>query len=186
VTPDGSKFYVTGECVKPHHDCLFVIETDTYKITSAFLCELCTAIAVSPDGSKYYVAAYNEVLGFSTATNAMIDQFKLQSAYDLAVSPNGKMLYVTSGQFTATVLNIINLTTKRITPVISNAAPSTTCVAVSPDGSKVYITVMPHIVWVLSAATKRIIDKVDPVRFRVVKTIIVGGYPTAFGKFIQP
>jgi YVTN family beta-propeller protein len=140
-------------------------------------------VAVTPDGSKFYVTqeGANTVSAIDTATNTVIATIPVGGfAYGLAVTPDGSKVYVTN-PFANTVpvidtaTNTVSATIPISGPPIGGAEP--TGVAVTPDGSKVYVVdTNSNTVSVIDTATNTVIGFPIP----------VGVSPQAFGIFIQP
>jgi YVTN family beta-propeller protein len=105
-----------------------------------------SGVAVTPDGSKVYVATgdipSSHVSVINTATNAVIGRVgpvpRSGIPMGVAVTPDGKKVYVTNlGDNT---VSVISTATNAVigSPIPVGVAPSG--VAVTPDGSKVYVT----------------------------------------------
>lgn len=92
-------------------------------------------VAVDQPGKFVYVtnSGSNSVSVISTATNAVVATIPVTSPMDLALSPNGKVAYVSSGSGLA----VINTATKKVTTTIPVTNPIG--VAVNPIGTFVYV-----------------------------------------------
>ena len=197
VSPDGKTVYVadTSTTSPSLFAVLTVIDTSTNTVSSevgiggSFLVVGGPfPVAVSPDGSKVYVADMQSlqlgltgvlwVVDTATPTNpTMIPLQILQGPHPIgslitggiAVSPNGNNVYVSTGN--VWVIDAATNTVSATIPVGYAGA------AVTPDGSKVYVANedAPGTVSVIDAATNT-----------VTATIPVGSTPVAFGVFIQP
>jgi YVTN family beta-propeller protein len=137
-------------------------------------------VAVSPDGSRVYVAESNpnpnSVLVIDTATNTIAATIPLpgtSNTFNVAVSPNGRKLYVTS--FTSNTTSVIDTTTNTVVATIP-VGNFPEGVAVTPDGSRVYV----------ANAFSNNVSVIDAGTNAVTATIPVGSGPVAFGLFIQP
>ena len=92
-------------------------------------------VAVDQPGKFAYVtnSGSNSVSVISTATNAVVATIPVTSPMDLALSPNGKVAYVSSGSGLA----VVNTATKKVTTTIPVTNPIG--VAVNPIGTFVYV-----------------------------------------------
>lgn len=115
-----------------------------------------TSIAVSPDGSKVFVGGSSGTVAYDAATGAQLwlDRYKLaweRSLVSLAVSPGSATVYATSGSSTPAGVRhywtaaLSAVTGARLWQATYHGAGTaveigTTSVALSPDGSAVYVT----------------------------------------------
>ena len=127
VTPDGSKVYVTNE----QSNSVSVIDTATNAVTATIptgpVCQGnngCSTsgpigVAVSPDGSKVYVAnAVGTVSVIDTATNTVTATIPVGSGpFGVAVSPDGSKVYVANGVGTVSVIDTATNTVTATIPV---------------------------------------------------------------------
>jgi YVTN family beta-propeller protein len=173
VTPDGSKVYVGNW----FPGTVSVIETATNKVTATIpVGSIPWGMAVTLDGSKVYVANSGgqpfSVSVIDTATNTVIAIIPIPPSRGMAVAPrgvavtpDGSKVYVSNtadlsnsaepgsvsviDTETNTVISTIHLVT-----VINDDSEG---VAVSPDGSKVYVTndALNNVV-VINAATNTV------------------------------
>jgi YVTN family beta-propeller protein len=147
VSPDGSKVYVTNVS----DTTVSVIDTATNTVSATVPVGLRPfGVAVSPDGSKVYIA--NEfadtVSVIDTVTNTVIGSPISVGPFPagVAVTPDGSKVYVANnGADTVSVIetatNTVSATiTLGLTPRCNQPRPCAMAVAVSPDGSKVYVT----------------------------------------------
>jgi YVTN family beta-propeller protein len=188
VTPDGTKVYVTS--LNPGGPssvagAVSVIDTATNTVVTALPGPSGEAgiapfgVAVTPDGSKVYVANRfsNSISVINTATNALAATIPIPlgggDPIGVAVAPDGSKVYVTIAA--AGLVAVIDTTTNAMTATIQvGGIPFG--LAVTPDGSKVYIANnLSNTVSVIATATNA-----------VTATIPVGLNPVAFGVFIQP
>ena len=97
-------------------------------------------VAVSPDGTKAYVANYNAdtVSVINTADNTLIATITVgTSPYGVAFSPDGTKVYVTN--LSGDTVSVINTTTNNVDATIT-VGTEPYGVAVSPDGTTAYVT----------------------------------------------
>jgi YVTN family beta-propeller protein len=118
-----------------------VIDTATNMVTAAIPAGVAPwGLAVTPDGSKVYVAN-SSLPGFvtviDTATNAVTATIPNGSVnYAVAVSQDGSKVYVTNtGSNSVSVIDTATNTVKATIP----AGSYPWGVAVTPDGSRVYV-----------------------------------------------
>jgi YVTN family beta-propeller protein len=104
-------------------------------------------VAVTPDGSKVYVAnsdlinvsPIDTVSIIDTATNTVIATVPVEShPYGVAVSPDGKKVYVTYRDQYITNVSVIDTSTNKVTATIPVGFIAA-LLAVTPDGKKVYV-----------------------------------------------
>ena len=94
-------------------------------------------MATSADGRFLYVAA-KELLQIDTATNTIVGAIELSEApFDLQVAPDGRTLYVLNMGRTLSVVDLQSHTEVAVIPVGRSMMGH---VAVSPDGSRLYVT----------------------------------------------
>ena len=131
-------------------------------------------VAVSPDGSRIYVANLGDDVSnvdgtlqiFNATTKALIDTltFTGQNSADVAVSPDGKTVYVPFigdvTESTAGGLGVVSTATNTITATLPESVTGQTSpgVAISPDGTKLYVLVVSNTnaVDVINTATDKV------------------------------
>ena len=111
--------------------------------------DLPDGIAVSRDGTKVYVAsqATNTVSVINAATNTVTSHIQLggRTPQLMAISPDGKTLYVTTtsydddGFVTGSTITKISTTTNKVSGTVKNVGLVPYGITVSPDGKKVYV-----------------------------------------------
>jgi YVTN family beta-propeller protein len=138
-------------------------------------------VAVTPDGSKVYVANQNDgtVSVIATATNTVVGSPITVGTlpFGVAVTPDGSKVYVAN--FASNTVSVIDTATNTVvgSPLTGGFFPFG--VAVTPDGGKVYVTKAGNIsnnVSVIATATNTVVGSPIP----------VGTAPEPFGLFIQP
>jgi YVTN family beta-propeller protein len=151
LSPDGSKVYVAAFANSPDPRGIDVVDTATNTISANIPVggEILT-MAVTPDGSKLFasvVGSDTSSLGSSldvidTATDSISTSITMTNVvWSLAVSPSGSQLYLTTGQAShAQQLDAVDTTSDAVnwTVTVSEFAVQNG-IAVSPDGSTVYV-----------------------------------------------
>ncbi|WP_454786384.1 Ig-like domain-containing protein [Mycobacterium antarcticum] len=142
ASPDGQRVYVANRT----SGSVSVINTTTDTVTHTIpVGTLPAAVVVSPDGMQLYVAnSYSPfanslsetVLVIDTATNTVTGSVSVGSPGGLAVSPDGKLLYVTN--FDDDTVSVIDTRTSTILDTIT-VGTFPTELAVSPDGGRLYV-----------------------------------------------
>ena len=141
VSPDGSQVWVaeTGpQTSASSPSAVSVISTATDKVTAHWTLPGAPAqIRFSAGGDRVYVATSGGVAVYSTATRKPVGFIRgLGDPRGLAVSPDGKSLYVTGTE--SNQLYVISTATDRVTRVIKVGEMPWQVVA-SPDGKTVYV-----------------------------------------------
>jgi YVTN family beta-propeller protein len=107
-------------------------------------------VAVTPDGSKVYVANYDlnnpnnpdySVSVIATATNtvtAVIRDHSFNMPDGVAVTPDGSKVYVAN--CVGNTMSVIATATDTVTTITDSSFSAAVGVAVSPDGSTVYVS----------------------------------------------
>ena len=187
VSPNGRRLYVTNAL-----DSVTVLDTATNAVIATINTGTTSpsGVAVSPDGSKIYVANYATavVLVIDAATNAIVATIPIPEGipgviptpYVLAVTPDGARVYVTI--LNGTFVDVIDTSTNTVIASVT-VGVDPLGVDVTPDGKRVYVanvfgSCTPNCapagsVSVINTATNTVTD-----------TIAVGGQPLAFGRFI--
>jgi len=137
ITPDGEHLYVTDDCCR-----VYVVDTATNTVNGPpiFVGRGPGPVAVKPDGSQVFVVnqADSTVSVIDTASNTVVGRpipVAFQSFSGLVFTPDGGHVYV--GGSAITVIDTSNNNTATIPLPFS---VSTTSLAVTPDGSKVFFT----------------------------------------------
>ena len=153
VSPDGAKLYVVDNIDypgqnPPEYPVVKVFNTTDYSYTSVPVGaapRLLNGIAVTPDGTKAYVAntdvgntgADHQVAVIDTATNTVTATVLVgNDPNGVAVSPDGAKVYV-SNMYDNNV-SVIDTATNTVTASVP-VGNYPNGVAVAPDGSKVYV-----------------------------------------------
>jgi YVTN family beta-propeller protein len=158
MSPDGTRAYVpsfspiAGESVA-------VIDTTINSIVGNLVGlpsgEPIMGIAITPDGKRLYVGNTNLVdengnyIGSNTvgvidiASNTLLAVISVPPLpMDIAISPNGSKAYVAGGDPKGTygVLSVIDTASNAVTATILTSNSFLNVPAVTPDGSKVFVT----------------------------------------------
>jgi WD40 repeat protein len=165
VKPDNSKVYLAcrpADTDLPDRFYMIDASTNTPTQTTTFTRDnnytFINAMAVSPDGSKVYLARANnsvskvEVFDGSSGLNTVhigLPSNALPRAVE--VTPDGSKLYVVDQ---AQGMHVIDATTNTLisTPLLTNTNSRGLDLTMSPDGSNVYTTLTTH-VYKLDTAT---------------------------------
>lgn len=178
VSPGNSKVYVANSLSIS----LSVINAETFDVDTVALPAQAypSAIAITPDGRRLYVAENNFqpdfgrapgwVFVIDTNTLKVVNAIRILYPMALTVSPDGQQLYVLGGN-TDTLYTVSTLT-NQITGhcALANAAPSqpvTGGIAVTPDGKLVFA----------SDGFGTSVYEVDVTHNQLIKTIPAGKTP---------
>ncbi len=181
LSSDGTRLFGTSTRGAPCDSTGQLVETDLYTsaiIRSTDMGRALTAAAVSPDGSRVYVAdgCSNQLLVVDLATFAVVGTLTDQSPDDLAVTADGRRAYTThsyssyytnpDGSYTTPqgYLSAVDLAAGTFER-ISVAGGRTVHVAVTPDGRLVYVTMdgaLPGSVAVVDAETNTQLTSILP------------------------
>jgi YVTN family beta-propeller protein len=175
ITPDGSKVYVTNQ----FSDTVSAINTRTNAVTTIpIVCNPfgipCNpfGVAMSPDGLKVYVGnglSYISVI--DTASNTVVSTIQIGNGIlpieGVTVSQDGSNLYVVNGRIVdspqvvqnSVVQNSVSIIDAKVGTVKAtfSVGVSPLGVAVSPDGSKIYVAnTLSNTVSVIDAASQKV------------------------------
>jgi YVTN family beta-propeller protein len=159
VSPDASRVYATNI----NSDTLSVIDTvNNSSITTIEVGSAPLGLAISPDGNQVYVANSNgnNVSVIATATDTVIATAAVGSPGAAVVNPEGSLLYVPN-IVSGNVAVISTATNNQVTSVSVGDNP--TSIAISPDGSRVYVVnfALNSSVSVIDTATNTVVTTVD-------------------------
>lgn len=159
VSPDGATAYVANA----QGDSLSVIDTATETVAATVsVGALPLGVAVSPDSAAVYVTAFGDdaLTVVDPATDTVVRSISLSTPEDpqdnpvrVALSPDGRTGYVTLNGGAVAVVDLASGTVTHLVLVGDHAYD----IAVSPDGSAVYLTTCrPAGLTTIDAATDRI------------------------------
>ncbi|TQR83272.1 hypothetical protein D8S82_28010 [Mycobacterium hodleri] len=166
VSPDGKKVYVLSRNLAA----ISVIDTTTNTHTR----DISVGgnpwdAALSPDGSQLYVSSpwYQTggvdkggfVAVVNTATGAVTSKISFGihgSPVGLAVSPDGRRLYVADFS-TAGTISVVDTTTNKIVGQRISVPSGPGSMAVTPNGSRIYVTSQEGVVSLIDTATNKIV-----------------------------
>ena len=124
-------------------------------------------LRITPDGSKVFVlnASSHSISVIGASTNSVIGTIGLGVVpFDLEISPNGARLYVSN--INSGTISVINTATDAVVANVSmGAATSSLDLVVTPDNSKVYVTLqynsVPQSVGVINTATNTLLTDIN-------------------------
>lgn len=146
--PDGSRVYVASR----DSNTLSVIDTMTNEVTATVpMAGGPFGLDISSDGSRVYVA--NRSVGIvqvvDTEINKVISDISASAGGDVAVHPDGSMVYATAGGN----INVIDAAANERIDSMTTALSNTWTLDVHPDGSRVYFNNLGGWVGVMDTAT---------------------------------
>jgi YVTN family beta-propeller protein len=140
LTPNGSEAYVGNE----GSDSVSVISTATGTVTNTISSVPANGIAVSPDGSFAFAVGDNTLTPINTATDVAEMPITVGSdddTFGVALSPDGQTAYTVDFATTGSVSVVSGVETASptVTKVTTGVPGYPFAVAVTPDGSKVFV-----------------------------------------------
>ena len=193
LSADGSRAFVT----EPTADRLVVVDT----ATGATLADVAvgatpSGLALSPDGSQVWVvdtglspsSSSASVTVVSTATDTVVGTVTTNDfgPIDVAFSPYGRWAYVTdNGILGPGSVSVVDTSTLTVVGTLSPSVPASsgtppwnpTSVAVTPDGSEVWISEVSDNDGLTATTTAGVVDVFDATTSTQMATIPVGGDP---------
>lgn len=153
ISPDGTKAYAV---VAFNADVVNVIDVATNTITATITLPLGSeafGVAITPDGTKGYVTcrvgsgSIGNVVVFNTATNTVIGSPITVGAtpQGIAITPDGTLVYVANRRSgDVSVISTATNTVIATIPLETSGPASLFGIAITPNGSKAYITTGPN------------------------------------------
>jgi cysteine-rich repeat protein/YVTN family beta-propeller protein len=189
ITPDGRKAYVThgldGSLASNYQNSVSVIDTATNTVSATVnVVPSSVGVVISPDGRNVYIlnnrsAGYNSnaISVIDTAMNAVTAIVNISGVsdwmWDIAISSDGKTLYVTHAEngsaYTNGSIYTIDTATHAVHSTVT-VGSNPTSIAISPDGKKAFIACLTNglgaqgvngTVFVIDTATNAIAAKVS-------------------------
>jgi len=136
--PDSSRVYLAGFGfgVIFNPPFFFVVDTITKTIVAAPRIRDFGAMAVSPSGTFMYIATGSGISKFNTLTNTIVGTLAISGVTAIAFSPDGSTGYAAAGS----VLYVISTGSNEVIDTINLGRTNITALAVSPDGSQIWVT----------------------------------------------
>jgi YVTN family beta-propeller protein len=164
VSPDGTRAYLAD-----FYAGLVVVDTVKRLVIDKLSLGPVLAIAITPDGTQVYLtpdsSRNNGTIVVNTATNQVKTFIPIPSNFmdSVAVSPDGKRAYVASYN-PKSIVTVIDTATSLVLAHIPIASlPMLFGVAVSVDGTQVYVTDGVQTVVVIDTATNQVMGDPIPV-----------------------
>lgn len=190
VSPDGSRAYVANRSGTS----ISVVDTGPFQVIDTVIGLSSPAwIAVTPDGSHLLaIGSFGEVTLIETATNSIVDQASLGTAFlrGLAITSDGSTALLGRAPYDPDTFDVIEdelvfldvatLTVSDTTPLPPGTIPQgasvfVTGIALTPSGDKAYVSMLNKgAVGVIEMATGALVDEIP------------GLAPSVNGQFIVP
>jgi YVTN family beta-propeller protein len=167
VSPDNTRLYVAHGI----DGSISTVDTATGatlgSVTPAGTFAVPSALAINATGTRLYVLNQTgSVSVIDTATNTVVGQPIAVGAspQDIAISPDGKRVYVANGG--ANTVSVIDTDSARMIATVTAMAPNDQrpgpyALAVSPDGKFVYIAGNDDTVWVMDTTINYVVDAIN-------------------------
>jgi YVTN family beta-propeller protein len=138
VTPDGSKLYVSSDEVST----VSVIDTAMDRVVASIeVGPTPSGLAISPTGHTLFVAVQgaDQVVVVDTGTDQILGRVPVREPLEIAISPDARTAYVSSGQLIDTAIVILDVTRLKVVGRVAlHHAPEG--LSVGPDGKRLYVT----------------------------------------------
>ena len=168
VHPDGSRLYIGQSDTS-----IAVVDTATFTVTQVDLQPLPpntrlffpVDVKISPDGSRLYVSGNDAgILVIDTATNTAIRQITGFNAMELAVHPDGTKIYATDSNIPTQVAVFNPATGEQL--ALTALTETRNGLALSPDGSRVFVSTLDARIHILDGTTLQTIATVQQDQFQ--------------------
>jgi DNA-binding beta-propeller fold protein YncE len=137
--PDSSRVYLAGfgyAFDPPAPIFFYAVDTATLQIVASVKMTTVGPMAASPTGKFLYISTGSAISIFDTTQNAVTGSLPIGGVAALAFSPDGSVAYAASGS----TLDAIDTASGEVTASFNLGTGSATGVAVTPDGSQVWVT----------------------------------------------
>jgi YVTN family beta-propeller protein len=153
ITPNGARVYVANAGA----DTVSVIQTSDNTVIDTISLTGVANLAISPDGTRVYVASGDSIAVIATSSNTVIDTISLaETPYKIVVSPDGTKVYVSSAGSSS--ISVIQTSDDTIANTISLAA-GVYGMTISPDGSRIYTAnIFDNSVSIIQTSDDTVID----------------------------
>ena len=138
VTPDGSKLYVSSDEVSM----VSIIDTTIDRVVASIdVGPTPYGLTISPKGHELFVAVRgaDQVVILDTATDRILGRVPVLEPLEIAISPDERTAYVSSGRINAPAIVIIDLTTLTVVDTVP-VREEPEALSVSLDGRRLYFT----------------------------------------------
>jgi YVTN family beta-propeller protein len=138
VTPDGSRAFVTGD--DGNYNTVSVIDTASNTVTAAITVGSGRGVAITPDSTKAYVSNFidNTISVIDTASDTVIATIPVAPRpTGVAVTQDGTKAYIATE---SSAISVIDTASNMVTATITLGSGVSNDLAVTPDGSKLYVT----------------------------------------------
>jgi DNA-binding beta-propeller fold protein YncE len=154
ITSNGKRIYVA------HKDGVIVIDNDIQKVYDVIKMKNPRYIAITPDERWAYVAFENGIILVSIVIiNIMSnDVIEIKSPWHIAITPDGNWAYVACEDG----IRVIDIANQQVLDVIISSAGSNPFlygydIAITPDGSRVYVTSGGEDISVIDTFTQQVV-----------------------------
>jgi YVTN family beta-propeller protein len=172
ISPDGTTAYVTSitSMNPPSLASVEVIDTASNSLTATIsignvLSALLSGIAISPDGTRVYVSNNDggQIWAIDTASKQVVATIStaVLGFVGVSISPDGSRLYAASVGNPSAVDVVDTKTNAVVTSIALPGSDVPTRIALTPDGSHVYVTGETGHVWVIDTAMNSVVTAIS-------------------------